>query len=180
MGYAPRLNAEKALRNTRDLLDALHSAGVTAWVQDGTLLGLVRDGTVIPWDHDTDTGMFASDWSDACHDALAAAGFTLKKALGKRSNGWQHRWVRDGVKTDIFFYYPSGGGRVWHAAYVSERKQYRFTYDAFDVAPLETSAGVMLAPSPPEAFLVAKYGADWRTPKRKWHFAYDPLNASRA
>jgi len=172
------LNNQVALANTRDLLNALSSVGVRAWVQDGTLLGLVRDGRVIPWDHDTDTGMFASDWSDVAHEALVAAGFELRKMLGSREDGWQHRWVRDGVKTDIFFYYPDVDGRVWHAAYVSQVKQFRFHYDAFSVAPIMTSAGAMLAPDPPEAFLVAKYGADWVTPRRRWHFARDPKNAT--
>jgi len=180
VGYAPRLNAEVALRNTHDLLAALKAVGVKAWVQDGTLLGLVRDGSIIPWDHDTDTGCFAEDWSSAAHDALVKAGFTLAKMLGKRNDGWQHRWTRAGVKTDIFFYYPTGDGRVWHAAYVHGTKQYRFTYDPFPLKSIGTEAGPMLAPDPPEKFLVTKYGEDWRTPKRVWHFALSPLNASRA
>jgi len=174
-----RLNNRVALQNTRDLLKALASVGVKAWVQDGTLLGLVRDGRVIPWDHDTDTGCFAEDWTQAAHDALVAAGFSLAKSLGVRGDGWQHRWVRAGVKTDIFFYYPSGSGTVWHAAYLGNQ-QYRFEYEPFRVRAIGTSAGPMLAPDPPEAFLAAKYGADWRTPKRKWHFARDPVNGRRA
>ena len=169
------------MRNTLDILTLLHSTGAKAWVQDGTLLGLVRDGTVIPWDHDTDTGMFADAWTDDAHAALTAAGFSLAKALGSRQNGWQHRWTRYGIKTDIFFYYRNSDGSVWHAAYVSNVQQYRFTYEReFDVAPLVTKHGAFMAPSPPEAFLVTKYGADWRVPRRRWHFARDPLNASKS
>ena len=181
MGYAPRLNADTALRNTRDLLNVLRECGINAWVQDGTLLGLVRDGAIIPWDHDTDTGALVSEWNEVAMAALQRAGFTLAKTLGSRENGWQHRWTRKGVKTDIFFYYPNEDGSVWHAAYVNGSKQYRFTYpERFSLAPISTKFGPIPAPSPPEAFLETKYGTDWRTPKRNWHFALSPVNASRA
>ena len=174
-----RIPNDTALANVKRMLDTLTEHGVRAWVQDGTLLGLMRDGRVIPWDHDTDVGAFASDWSVHAHHALLEDGWHLKGTLGKPENGLQHRWLRDGVKTDIFFYYPAAGGRIWHAAYVNNSRQYRFSYDEFATAPIRTSAGTMLAPDPPEAFLRTKYGDDWRTPKRQWHFALDPKNASR-
>jgi hypothetical protein len=171
-----RIDNGRALENVRDMLNTLTEHGVRCWVQDGTLLGLVRDGRVIPWDHDTDVGAFMSDWTPAAKKALVFSGWTLKGTLGTPDNGLQHRWSRDGIKTDIFFYYTRADGKVWHAAYVSNIKQYRFTYDPFPTKPIETSAGLMLAPDPPEKFLVTKYGSDWRVPKRRWHFARDPKN----
>lgn len=167
----------QALANVRDMLDTLTAHGVRAWVQDGTLLGLIRDGRVIPWDHDTDVGAFMTDWNVHAHHALLESGWHLKATLGKTDDGLQHRWTRNGIKTDIFFYYTNPDGSIWHAAYVNNVKQYRFTYAAFGTKLIDTSAGMMLAPDPPEAFLVAKYGSDWRTPKRKWHFARDPKNS---
>jgi hypothetical protein len=168
-----------ALRNVSDILLTLQDCGAPAWVQDGTLLGLIRNGRTIPWDHDTDTGTHISSWSAECHQALEQAGFTLEGVLGAIENGLQHRWTRDGVKTDIFFYYTNPDSSIWHAAYLSNTRQYRFTYPAFGLAPIETTAGPMLAPDPPELFLVTKYGEDWRTPKRRWHFAGSPLNHTR-
>jgi len=176
---ASRLDNGRALANVRDMLNTLATHGVRAWVQDGTLLGLVRDGRVIPWDHDTDVGAYHVDWHDKAHRALLESGWHLKGTLGKPDNGLQHRWTRDGVKTDIFFYYTNPDDSIWHAAYVSGTRQYRFTYAPFTTAPISTSAGMMLAPDPPEAFLRTKYGDDWRTPRRQWHFARDPKNASR-
>ena len=174
-----RMDNGVALANVRDMLNTLTEFGVRAWVQDGTLLGLVRDGRVIPWDHDTDVGAYHADWNDRAHRALLERGWHLRGTLGQPENGLQHRWSRDGVKTDIFFYYSNPDGSVWHAAYVSGTRQYRFTYPAFSTAPISTSAGLMLAPDPPEAFLRTKYGDDWRVPRRHWHFARDPKNASR-
>ena len=171
------INNEIALTNVRDILNILADHGTTAWAQDGTLLGLVRDGCVIPWDHDTDTGCFATDWTGLATPALEAAGFHLDLTLGTPEDGWQHRWSRDGVKTDIFFYYTNPDTTIWHAAYLQLTHQYRFTYDRFDLAPLDTSVGPMLAPAPPEVFLETKYGPTWQTPTRAWNFATSPLNS---
>jgi hypothetical protein len=150
---------------------------VTGWLQDGTLLGLVRDGALIPWDRDTDTGVLIQDWTPEAHAALEAAGFTLKDTLGRPEDGLQHRWTRDGEKTDIFFHYEDGD-RQWHAAYHHGR-QYRYAYPLFALEPYEVNGVMVMAPSPPEAFLRTKYGADWRVPKRDWHFATSPLNSER-
>jgi len=171
------MNREIALRNVTSLLQTLERVGVTAWIQDGTLLGLTRDGTLIPWDHDTDTGCFITDWTPAAHAALQAEGFTLRGTLGHPENGWQHRWARDGEKTDIFFHYLDGR-RQWHAAYHAGR-QYRYAYDRFPLERFEAGGVSVWVPSPPEAFLLTKYGEDWRKPKRAWHFATSPANARR-
>jgi len=173
------INNREAIKNTRDILDTLASCGINAWIQDGTLLGLVREGRIIPWDHDTDTGVFYSDWNDAAFDALTEEGFELTATLGSRTDGWQHRWTRNNVKTDIFFYYTNEDTTIWHAAYVQKTIQYRFTYPHFDTSPLRTAAGGFNAPDPPVNFLVTKYGADWKKPQRRWHFANSPLNGAK-
>jgi lipopolysaccharide cholinephosphotransferase len=52
----------------RTLLDALHdvdrvcqSLGITYWIDSGTLLGAVREGSPIPWDDDVDLCMLPAD-----------------------------------------------------------------------------------------------------------------------
>lgn len=173
------INNDIALKNVYDMLWLLTSNGSICWVQDGTLLGLIRDGRTIRWDRDTDIGLYHSTWKPENRFLLEQAGFTLKDELGTPDNGLQHRWVRAGVKTDIFFYYTNEDGDFWHAAYLRNVIQYRFMYKPFMLTRIETSVGAMPAPDPPEAFLEAKYGPDWRTPKRQWHFAASPVNGAR-
>jgi hypothetical protein len=173
------MNASRALDNVTLLVTALESVGVRAWLQDGTLLGLVRDGRLIPWDHDTDTGCLITDWTPDAQVALERAGFTLARALGRPEDGWQHRWVRAGEKTDIFFHYVSGSEQ-WHAAYEAGSVQWRFSYPLLELERARVLDRDVWLPSPPEAFLERKYGPDWRTPRRQWHFARDPLNGERA
>lgn len=167
-----------AARNVHDILDTLRCFNVPAWIQDGSLLGLVRDGDFLRWDHDADTGCFYKDWNYLAEEALQAKGFECVKKLGSEDNGWQHRWSRNGVKVDIFFYYDDPDGRIWHAAYLGEKVQYRYHYQRFGIAPIQTPRGTYMAPDPPEYFLGTKYG-DWKIVKRKWHFANGPINHTR-
>ncbi|XP_062508702.1 ribitol 5-phosphate transferase FKRP-like [Corticium candelabrum] len=44
-----------------DVTRLLDDAGMTYWLDCGTLLAAVRDGQLIPWDHDADIGYFAKD-----------------------------------------------------------------------------------------------------------------------
>jgi hypothetical protein len=47
--------------NFKDVISGLNELNVNYWVCNGTLLGLVRDGDLIPWDHDIDIAFWAND-----------------------------------------------------------------------------------------------------------------------
>ncbi len=47
----------------------MDETGVRWWVDSGTLLGLVREGDVLPWDNDIDIGIMSTD-SPKVHDVL--------------------------------------------------------------------------------------------------------------
>ncbi|KKK83845.1 hypothetical protein LCGC14_2789300, partial [marine sediment metagenome] len=40
-----------------DSLDIFEKYSIKYWIDDGTLLGIIRDGDLIPWDHDVDVGI---------------------------------------------------------------------------------------------------------------------------
>ena len=59
---------EKNLETARELLlravRVLDEAGIRYHLEGGTLLGLVRDGDLLPWDHDVDISVMAPPiWS---------------------------------------------------------------------------------------------------------------------
>ena len=59
------LRPECCTRHLKDLLsfteDLLSRHGITHWIDYGSLLGAVRQGTFIPWDSDVDFGILKSD-----------------------------------------------------------------------------------------------------------------------
>ena len=65
-----------ALRRAKAILD---DAGIAFWLDCGTLLGAVRDGRFIPWDHDIDLGMWseARPLRDACVSKFKADGWKI-------------------------------------------------------------------------------------------------------
>ncbi len=45
--------------------------GICYWVTDGTLLGIYRNGDLMPWDHDTDMGFHASQFNKVLNVQVA-------------------------------------------------------------------------------------------------------------
>jgi len=89
--------------------EVLGEHGIEFWLDCGTLLGAVRDGKFIPWEHDLDFGMWQADLNDE-----------IKRALSKDFNnrGYNTRFADDHVNiakrgntstfADINFYHLSG------------------------------------------------------------------------
>jgi len=55
------MNEHKAIEILTDVKDTFERHNVTFWLDCGTLLGAIRDGKMIPWDHDLDIGMWYRD-----------------------------------------------------------------------------------------------------------------------
>ena len=55
------MNEEEAIRCLRDAKEILDEAGVRYWLDQGTLLGAVRDKQIIPWDDDIDFSVMADE-----------------------------------------------------------------------------------------------------------------------
>lgn len=53
------IQPKEALRNLAEVSEAFRSEGVDSWLINGTLLGVVRDGHLIPHDSDTDVGVMS-------------------------------------------------------------------------------------------------------------------------
>jgi len=56
------INKTEAVKVLREVKICLDEAGVEYWLDQGTLLGAVRDGDFIPWDNDIDIGTIHSEF----------------------------------------------------------------------------------------------------------------------
>lgn len=58
------IHQEDSLKTLKDTVDILTSCGITYWLDDGTLLGFLRENRFIPWDNDIDIGVLGTEaWS---------------------------------------------------------------------------------------------------------------------
>ena len=168
--------AYDVLARTARVLD---SEGARWWLTDGTLLGFVRDGAFLGHDTDVDLGLRISDYSPRLVRALESAGLSIYETYGSVENGLQitvrSRWLYlPGTSLDLFFFYDDPATRtMWHAAYFRET-QLRYRYTPFDLGQLEHRGETYSIPSPPQAFLQAKYGDSWRIPDPTWHNMLSP------
>lgn len=172
-----KLDPDIAVRVLSEAVHCFAKAGVTAWMQDGTLLGAVRHGTIIPWDYDMDLGVMHDEWVPEVNTRLARAGFRNVGNHNRPASDYHQKFRRDGVQFCVFHYYREPDGRVWHGI---RRRTRRWYYDReFDIRPYPINGVLLPAPYPPEEFLRVKYGPDWRTPRQRWDSFNAPANTVR-
>ena len=154
-------DAERFMREVKAVFDA---HGVVFFLRQGTCLGAVREGSLIPWDDDLDLGSifglhgFTEDLIDPVIADLRANGcyvqvepeglYTAVKIFKYRIRiDWQCYRVVHGT----IAHYPGGP----------------FPVRLFEeLTPVDFIGDQYLVPSPPDNYLTFKYGPDWRTPKQ--------------
>ena len=177
---------------SRDVSEAFGRAGLTYWMDYGTLLGAFRnplttwadypwlpqDGRapgplapgIVPHDKDADWGVEQHQWA-----AVLAA---LKGEC--RQYHILIRTMADSVKIalssanrtnlDLFAWYekPRGSGRMHRKRYIMSVDRFKGKQfdraDLFPLQPLEWEGLQLPAPKDPEAWLEFRYGPNWHTP----------------
>jgi hypothetical protein len=84
--------------NFVETINLLNKTDVPYWVCHGTLLGLIRDGNLIPWDHDIDIALWA--------------GAIPKESLIKLMEGNGYLLKNDGSDYDFVSFTKTGGREV--------------------------------------------------------------------
>lgn len=160
----PPMNLEDAERLLAEAKAVFDEFGVVFFLRQGTCLGAVRDGRLIPWDDDLDLGSiigfhrFDEAMIEPVAEALrdrdayvqvdAQALYTSVKIFKYEIRiDWQCYRVIDGT----IAHYP---GVPFPARLFEKLEPVPFLGDDY------------LVPSPPDEYLRFKYGPDWRTPKR--------------
>jgi hypothetical protein len=153
----------------------LDRAGVVWWIQDGTLLGAIREGGPIPGDKDIDLGVFARTFRPSLLQDLAAAGLAISRARGPDH---RHRLLvrvhHRGVQIDIFGMYEEGDRWSYSIAHHGLRIDNVFT--PFGIGRTTFMGLAVPCPDPPERYLLEAYGPAWRIPNSEWHCAFSPFN----
>lgn len=171
-----------ARRMLLDIIDVCNTLAVPYHIDYGTLLGLVREGDLIPWDNDMDMSIMADDV-----EAFRKI-FRVLRLRGWRINGdgycnhsahaaWEQGSLRSikirnrnflffgrgRIVMDVFVKYPHGDHAWWKLAGVVCRAEQRY-FEGHET--IEYAGRQVRVPRDYEKYLEYLYGSDWRTPKK--------------
>jgi len=157
--------AEKLLWTTCAELAKL---GIPAFPYAGTLLGLVRNGSLLDFDKDLDVAVWMESW-DACCAALEEAGWVRTPMRIDYANYRDYVHPELGVTMDVCGLQARGkqiAGGFSLPGYPDEYQRVSI-FSKFDLIQRNSEYGQVWFPRQPETILTAFYG-DWRTPNPNW------------
>jgi|TARA_B100001079_G_scaffold14357_1_gene11662 phosphorylcholine metabolism protein LicD len=158
-------------------IDILNEKKYKYWLEAGTLLGILRDGDLIPWDYDADLGIPA----DSADDIMKLRLDFLPKYLIKRrriNSPWipgDMRVIK--VKTpwekirqinfhiDLFCVYPVQDKYRWVDSNALKHVDRKF-YDS--LSTIEWEGRTINIPNHAEEYLSLRYG-NWQVPERNYN-----------
>ena len=158
-------------------IDILNENGFKYWLEAGTLLGIMRDGDLIPWDYDADLGIPA----DTADDIMKLRLKLLPNYLIKRRRvhtSWlpgNMRVIK--VKTpwekirqvnfhiDLFCVYPVKNKYRWVDSNALKHVDRKY-YDT--LSTIEWEGRTINIPNHAEEYLSLRYG-NWQIPKQNYN-----------
>ncbi len=178
-------------------LRLLRELNIEHWICNGTLLGLERDGVLIPWDNDIDIGLHASANRDFIVEHFVDHGFELIDD-GSGTDYVTFEW--SGTIVDLNFFrsqdtelvtlwrVPKNSRtitiiviflRFFHIPIPNHRRFWElegYAVPTSAIVPLATKKflGIMMpTPFDSVAVLAYTYGHDWRVPKQNYNWRQD-------
>lgn len=190
------LNRQEALSLLFDTVALLDEHKIIYHLEGGTLLGLVRDGDLLPWDHDLDISILGKDRVKAkqvlkellhkkyrltSRKFLKAAFafnkgedrvFKIKTFKSYVLRGLLSVFRKDKLKPitlDIFIKYNDSEATYWEASskVMSVPNHHYESYDEIEFMGVKFKT-----PNNMEEYLTLKYG-DWKVPVKEWKCGKD-------
>ena len=98
-------SSQKVDKNLKILIDLFNKHKINYWICHGTLLGIIRDKKLIPWDHDIDIGVLENEISRKIIPIiLKKEGFKEIKKTFLNDDGMMKFTRNGGREVDINFY----------------------------------------------------------------------------
>lgn len=147
-------------------LAELAHAGVHAFAHAGTLLGLEREGRLLPFDKDLDLGLPYAERGVA-HACLLASGWKEDIPIFGLINPRSYQHIETGLALDLcFFRVEESTGKTISGFWLDQIPQHwnRITeYPTLNLVRQKRPSGWVWALAEPHPWLQALYN-DWRTP----------------
>lgn len=165
-----------------DIVDILNEEKIDYMLDSGTLIGLVRDGDILPWDDDVDVSLPERELEKflAILPRFRKRGWWISHRYMKQPfDVWKvgdyqsikirnKRWglFRGRVKSDLNVKYKHGNEYFWYM--LGLRKISKVDEKYFDgYEEVDYEGRKVKVPAHYEDYLTLKYG-DWKTPNRDY------------
>jgi phosphorylcholine metabolism protein LicD len=173
------MNKKVALKNLIDLDSIFRDNKSEYWLSCGTLLGLYRNGDFIGHDKDTDLCVNINSLNKDLINSIVNNGFKISSVFGRLKDGFEIALNRNGVKTDLFFFYKNND--YWyHSVYSDFTKvdslKHDYVFKKFGLKETEFLGHEFITPDDIESVIIQQYGEDWKIPNSKWLYYKSPKN----
>jgi len=168
-------NIDSAKRLLLETNQVMRSYGVRFFLRQGTCLGAVRDGGLLPWDDDIDIGSiygfygFSEESIEPIIQEMRNRDFLVRitidndyyKCVTFVKESMRIDWACYWIINDCIYMYPAVPIPISLFVNLTE---------------ISLLGETFLVPDPPEEYLQLKYGEDWKTPKRAGEYEADVLD----
>lgn len=179
-------NLEEAEKLLLDITTIFKSVNINYWLEGGTLLGIRREGRLLPWDNDLDISMHSQelDKLDVLLKTLKKKGFRVRlryfekdtdpfkkgdlrmiKIRNKKFFGL----LKGNVCLDVFVKYTKEDKTYWEIADKVKNVPAEY-YASFDTITFKGKEYTV--PKLTDEYLTYRYG-DWQTPVKDWDTSKD-------
>ena len=181
-------NAIRAEKMLAKIAQIFANYSVPYCIDGGTLLGIIRENRLLPWDNDMDLYLGAHNVPllKAALKKLALAGYKIRFRYAEIDIGpikagdlrlikiKRRRWFfQDPIVTDIFIKYHYQGRAYWIVG-DKNNSLLKSVDEVFylDFSSVTFKGDELPIPKSVEDYLTARYG-DWKTPVKEWNFLKD-------
>jgi phosphorylcholine metabolism protein LicD len=186
-------NYKRAIKLLFYVVDFMDRHDIDYHLEGGTLLGIVRDGDLLPWDYDLDVSICSDQvekFKQHSHE-LTCFQYKLKGKPFFGSYGALHEGAprifkvkpriisflkefseffrKKYINIDIFIKYSDEKYTYWQAEHNALKVDKKF-YEGFD--EIEFMGRKLKIPLNHSEYLESKYG-DWKTPVKEWDCGID-------
>jgi phosphorylcholine metabolism protein LicD len=177
------VQAENLLSEVTSIFE---SCNITYWLEGGTLLGLRREGRLLPWDNDLDISIHESEFNklSLLQNTLKKNGYRVRtRVFEKDSEVFKKGDLRmikirtkrffgilkGNVCLDVFIKYTKNEKTYWEIANKVKNVPFKY-YETFKT--LDFKGKPYAIPNLTDEYLTYRYG-DWQTPVKDWDTAKD-------
>ena len=186
-----------AVQLLEEVVSKLEECGCKYWLDGGTLLGAVRDKKLISWDHDLDVGIKYEndDILDKLISQLKKKYYIRTLPFSNEKKIWhlgKYRIIKVYPQKYLFFYSKLCLDIfIFYREILDTTNQLVYKYSVFnknayyDHNLLDELSNISFydrnysIPGKTNDYLEAKYGKDWKMPKKKWNVVVDDKSIER-